>query len=162
MSGLDALRQQNNRGKGGGRSVPPARHKPRETPVELAPPPTSVAETAAAPTTPVSPPRKERAVSPPIAAAKSEPAPATGAAAPANTKPEKVAPSTIYFDKESDDWLEQACIIGRQGRPKIDTRSGFVRLAVRLLAETMSPEEAVAHLRAHADSNTNRTGRPRL
>lgn len=160
MSGLDALRQQNNRGKGGGRSVPPARHKPRETPVELAPPPTPVAETPAAPTTPASPPRKERAVSPPTAATKSEPA--TGAAAPATTKPEKVAPSTIYFDKESDDWLEQACIIGRQGRPKIDTRSGFVRLAVRLLAETMSPEEAVAHLRAHADSNTNRTGRPRL
>ena len=165
MSGLDALRQQNNRGKGGGRPVPPPRHKPREAPVELAAP-TVEAQSAppTAPTTsstaPAAPPKKERAAAP--TAIKSQSEPDVAATASADKKPAKVAPSTIYFDHESDDWLERACAIGRQGRPKVDSRSGFVRLAVRLLAESMSPEEAVAELRRNAGSSTSHTGRPRL
>lgn len=175
MSGLDALRQQNNRGKGGGRPVPPPRHKPREAPVELAAPtveaesaqsapPTAPTTPPTAPTTsptaPATPPKKERAAAP--TATKSQSEPDVVATASADKKPAKVAPSTIYFDHESDDWLERACAIGRQGRPKVDSRSGFVRLAVRLLAESMSPEEAVAELRRNAGSSTSHTGRPRL
>lgn len=164
MSGLDALRQQNNRGKGGGRPVPPPRHKPREAPVELTAPTADVqsdppAVPVTSPTVPA-PPQKERNAAP--AAAKSQSKPEVAATASTGKKPAKVAPSTIYFDHESDDWLERACSIGRQGRPKVDSRSGFVRLAVRLLAETMSPEEAVAELRRNAGSSTSHTGRPRL
>lgn len=165
MSGLDALRQQNNRGKGGGRPVPPPRHKPREAPVELA---TSTVEAQSAPPTapatpppvPPVPPKKERAAAP--TAVKSQSKPDEVATASTDEKPAKVAPSTIYFDHETDDWLENVCAIGRQGRPKVDSRSGFVRLAVRLLAQTMTPEEAVAELRRNAGSSTSHTGRPRL
>lgn len=158
MSGLDALRQQNNRGKGGGRPVPPPRHKPREAPVELAAP--TVEAQSAPPTAPATPPKKERAAAP--TATKSQSKPDEVATAPTGERPAKVAPSTIYFDHETDDWLENVCAIGRQGRPKVDSRSGFVRLAVRLLAQTMTPEEAVAELRRNAGSSTSHTGRPRL
>ena len=145
--------------------MPPPRHKPREAPVELAAP-TVEAQSAPStaptnsPTAPAAPPKKERAATP--TATKSQSEPDVVATASSDKKPAKVAPSTIYFDNESDDWLERACAIGRQGRPKVDSRSGFVRLAVRLLAESMSPEEAVAELRRNAGSSTSHTGRPRL
>lgn len=171
-NGLDALKKQNERNKGGGRKVPPPRHRPRETPVEL---PSRNEEVEAAAGTPppqpnptpsaqaehAQPIRRQvvaKAVSPePTPPPESEPEPPT-----AETKKPRVAPSTIYFDAETDDWLEQACTVGRQGRPKVDTRSGFARLAVRLLAATMTPEEAVAELRRNAGSSTSHTGRPRL
>jgi hypothetical protein len=172
-NGLDALKKQNERNKGGGRKVPPPRHRPRETPVELPsrneeaeaavdsppPPPNPAPPATAERAQPIPPQEPAKVVSPAPAPA---PAPTPEAEPQAETKKPRVAPSTIYFDAETDDWLEQACTVGRQGRPKVDTRSGFARLAVRLLAATMTPEEAVAELRRNAGSSTSHTGRPRL
>lgn len=166
-NGLDALKKKNERNKGGGRSVPPPRHRPRETPVELS----SVSEVEAPADTPPKPAppakpesaRPTRSTVPPPATPSASPEPAPPLVEPvAETKKPRVAPSTIYFDAETDEWLEQACTVGRQGRPKVDTRSGFARLAVRLLAATMTPEEAVAELRRNAGNSTSHTGRPRL
>ena len=85
------------------------------------------------------------------------------ATAPAGASGRSVAPSTIYFDEESDDWLEEACSAGRRGRPKLNSRSAFARLAVRLLREQMTPEEAVQYLRNEAAAKPSaRPGRPRL
>lgn len=169
-NGLDALKKQNERNKGGGRKVPPPRHRPRETPVELPSRSEEVEAAADSPPppepNPAPPATAERALpirpQEPAKAVSPEPTPTPEAEPQAETKKPRVAPSTIYFDAETDEWLEQACTVGRQGRPKVDTRSGFARLAVRLLAATMTPEEAVAELRRNAGSSTSHTGRPRL
>lgn len=164
-NGLDALKAKNERNKGGGRAVPPPRHRPRETPVELSPASEveALADTPANPAPPAKPASvlPTRPTVPPAAVASPEQTPRQAESVAATKKP-RVAPSTIYFDAETDEWLEQACTVGRQGRPKVDTRSGFARLAVRLLAATMTPEEAVAELRRNAGNSTSQTGRPRL
>lgn len=74
-----------------------------------------------------------------------------------------VAPSTIYFDEAANDWLTEASIAGMRGGTRVDSRSAFARLAMRLLMDKMTPQQAVDLLRAEAASKPSNTpGRPRL
>ena len=179
MSGLDQLKSQTAKRKGGGRSMPPPRHKPRQEQVEIpdeqaaspvtpvpasvkestptqpqtaAPTPTAKAETATVDTAP-------RQV-PPAPAQK--PRPASPAAASASATPRKVGPTTMYFDVETDDWLEDVLAIGRRGTPKVSSKSAIARLAIRELAKRMTIEQVVEELRRGAATSGNQTGRPRL
>ncbi|KXP11612.1 hypothetical protein AXK57_21975 [Tsukamurella pulmonis] len=96
-------------------------------------------------------------------AAAAPPAPAPAPAAPLSAAPKgrAVSPSTIYFDEATDDYLEEVAIAGRRGRPKIDSRSAFARLAVRRMMEQLTPEQAVEILRAQGRAEGDgKAGRP--
>lgn len=178
MSGLDQLKQASNKRKGGGRPMPPPRHKPRQDQVEI---PTSdttnKAEERVAPAEPParSAPAPTAAATPsPAPAAPEEPAPtataataATAAPAVASTPPEarpprKVGPTTMYFDAETDDWLEDVLAIGRRGTPKVSSKSAIARLAIRELAKKMSAEQVVDEIRRGAAAANPQPGRPKL
>lgn len=152
MNSLDGLSEMENKRKEGRRMKPPA---PKHPPPKARGPEQAVkVETPAQYVPDATPPK------PAVAPA---PAPRAGTSQPAEAEPDKLVTSTIYFDTDTDEWIEQACIIGRRGRPKINSRSAFTRLAVRRLMEEMSPAEAVEFLRAEATLSKTRStgGRPR-
>ncbi len=121
------------------RRVPPPRHQPRQTPVDMpaatpAPPP------AAAPATPAA-----ASAAAPIAPKSSRPA---ATAAPATTDLTKVS---IYLDDPTDTYLETVRGAARTARPRVDaTRSAVVRLALNRLAEQLDPTAVVAELQRKA------------
>ena len=177
MSGLDQLKQASTKRKGGGRTLPPPRHKPRQDQVELpvddstpqadqAAPPQSAAPSVAGPDSAATPPPTPPATATPSPA----PAPAPEAAAPrraaakatAAQSARKVGPTTMYFDAETDDWLEDVLAIGRRGTPKVSSKSAIARLAIRELAKRMSAEQVVAEIRRGAVSANAQPGRPKL
>lgn len=172
MSGLDQLKQASNKRKGGGRPMPPPRHKPRQDQVEIPTGDTTdkAEERVAAPEPPA------RSAPAPTVAATPAPAPAAtevpvpeAAAAPetASTPPQarptrKVGPTTMYFDAETDDWLEDVLAIGRRGTPKVSSKSAIARLAIRELAKKMSAEQVVDEIRRGAAAANTQPGRPKL
>lgn len=145
--GLTALHSKR-KGSGGARTMPPARHKA---------PPRKSSPAPIEPTRPVN--HEPPPASPPEPAQQSRPAVAVSRTPkPARERGRHVAPSTIYFDEQTDEWLEEAAIAGRRGRPKIDSRSAFARLAVRRLMEDMTPEQAVELLRHESQAAGGDTG----
>ena len=110
------------------RTLPPPRHQPRSTPVQMpepvAPPPTT--------------PHVEQ---PP-------PPPPQAAVPPAGTDLTK---ASIYLDEPTDAYLETVRAAARTAKPRVDaTRSAVVRLALNRLAEQFTPAEVVAELQRSA------------
>ena len=186
-NGIDQLKSRGRRGAG--RPMPTPRHKPRQeqvditsTPHEAEPTTNGPVETgappkASAPTAPtsettarVSPEVEIRSnatsaaahatPSPPPAHGKDHTTPPRPAAG--TTSARKVGPTTMYFDAETDDWLEDVLAVGRRGTPKVSSKSAIARLAIRELAKRMTIEQVVDELRRGAATGTNQAGRPKL
>lgn len=121
------------------RRVPPPRHQPRQTPVDMS----AATPVASATTAPASPPA---------------PAAAAAPAAPKSSRPAvTTAPATdltkvsIYLDDPTDTYLETVRGAARTARPRVDaTRSAVVRLALNRLAEQLDPAAVVAELQRKA------------
>ncbi|UXA21336.1 hypothetical protein [Mycobacterium sp. SMC-4] len=117
------------------RTLPPPRHQPRSTPVQMpepaAPPPaTPHVEQPPPPTSP--PPR--------------------AAMPPAGTDLTK---ASIYLDESTDAYLETVRAAARTTKPRVDaTRSAVVRLALNRLAEHFTPAEVVAELQRSAAAHS--------
>lgn len=114
------------------RTLPPPRHQPRSTPVQMpepvAPPPTT--------------PHVEQ---PP-------PPPPQAAVPPAGTDLTK---ASIYLDEPTDAYLETVRAAARTAKPRVDaTRSAVVRLALNRLAEQFTPAEVVAELQRSAAAHS--------
>jgi hypothetical protein len=146
-SGLDQLTAQ--REKTRSRQLPPPRHPPRSTPVELTSPAVEHPATSSEPLT------EATAAPPPLPRPKSP-------VAVQEPVQEDLAKYSVYFDAVADEYLEATRIAGRKLKPKIAaTRSAVVRLALTRLAEQMTAEEAAAELARRAPERTG-TGRPRF
>ena len=118
------------------RSVPPPRHQPRRTPVQMPEP------VAAPPATEARP-----------AAAVAGPPPA--AATTAQSAASDLTKVSIYLDEATDAYLETVRAAARTARPRVDaTRSAVVRLALTRLAEELNPAQVVAELQRNAASHT--------
>ncbi|MDH3013829.1 hypothetical protein [Gordonia alkanivorans] len=95
---------------------------------------------------------------------KKSPAPSPSTDATNGSNGRTVGPSTIYFDEETDDFLEEVSIAGRRTKPRIDSRSAIARFAMRRLMKEMAPEEVIAAIRAEIEAagpSQNKPGRPR-
>lgn len=122
------------------RRVPPPRHQPRQTPVDM-PAATPAASATVAPPAPAA----ATSAAAPIAPKSSRPA---VTAAPATTDLTKVS---IYLDDSTDTYLETVRGAARTTRPRVDaTRSAVVRLALNRLAEQLDPAAVVAELQRKA------------
>lgn len=137
--GLDSLTAMRSKSTTSRRAIPPPRHQPRRTPVDMpaAPSPATASEPPKAkPAAPTTPP----------------PAASTG------TDLTKVS---IYLDDTADTYLETVRAAARATKPRVDaTRSAVVRLALNRLAEQFTPEEIVAELQRSAAAH-NGPGRKR-
>lgn len=122
------------------RRVPPPRHQPRQTPVDM-----SAATPASAPATAPASPPVDAAATAPAAPKSSQPAVTTAAATTDLTK------VSIYLDDPTDTYLETVRGAARTARPRVDaTRSAVVRLALNRLAEQLDPAAVVAELQRKA------------
>lgn len=98
----------------------------------------------------------ERPAAPPNAPTAVEAAPQS-----ATVEVNDLVKTTIHLGKANDDLLNLVSFTGKQSTPKVDaSRSAVVRLAIRHLAEAMTPEEIVEELRRTAPAD--KIGRPRL
>ena len=129
--GLDSLTAMRSKSTTSRRTIPPPRHQPRRTPVDML--------AASSPATASEPPPKAQSAAAPTPAA--VPPPASG------TDLTKVS---IYLDDTA-----------RATKPRVDaTRSAVVRLALTRLAEQLTPAEIVAELQRSAATH-NGPGRKR-
>lgn len=190
MSGLDAMTKQREK-RAKARPMPPPRHTappvsttetasgPGEVSGESNQPPsattntepartTATVEAAPAAPTPPEPTKPSVTVAakprPTTPKPKKNPAPAPSTDAAGGSTGRTVGPSTIYFDEETDDFLEEVSIAGRRTKPRIDSRSAIARFAMRRLMNEMSPEEVIAAIRAEIEAagpSHNKPGRPR-
>lgn len=97
----------------------------------------------------------------PSAAAAAPKAPAAPAAARGQI--DELVKTTIHLSKADDALLNLVSFTGKQSTPKVDaSRSAVARLALRHLAEAMTPEEIVEELRRKAPPQAGSVGRPRL
>jgi hypothetical protein len=111
------------------RTLPPPRHQPRSTPVQM----------------------PEPAAAPP-ATQHVEPPPPPPAAPPTGTDLTK---ASIYLDEPTDAYLETVRAAARTAKPRVDaTRSAVVRLALNRLAEQFTPAEVVAELQRSAAAHS--------
>lgn len=132
--GLDSLTAMRSKSTTSRRTIPPPRHQPRRTPVDMpaAPSPAAVSE-----------PPKEQPPAAPVSAATP---PTSG------TDLTKVS---IYLDDTTDASLEAVRAAARATKPRVDaTRSAVVRLALTRLAEQLTPAEIVAELQRSAATHS--------
>lgn len=187
-SGIDQLNQMRSKStrSNATRTMPPPRHQPRATPVNLPDESPSQQETPAPPLQePVNLPQPsvETVAADQVAHVHAPPLTANGGEADqqqpakpqrtpvelpnqsqapvASQEPEELTKSTIYLDDASDEFLEEAIYLGRKQKPRIDSRSAIVRFALRALSESMTPGEVIDAIRAAAPPPGNQ-GRPRL
>ncbi|MCG5434523.1 hypothetical protein LV457_19820 [Mycobacterium sp. MYCO198283] len=114
------------------RTLPPPRHQPRSTPVQMP--------------EPVAPPPATPPVEQP------PPPPPQAAVPPAGTDLTK---ASIYLDEPTDAYLETVRAAARTAKPRVDaTRSAVVRLALNRLAEQFTPAEVVAELQRSAAAHS--------
>lgn len=133
--GLDSLTAMRSKSTTSRRTIPPPRHQPRRTPVDM--------PAAPAPATTSEPPKAQPATPAPTAAT---PPPASG------TDLTKVS---IYLDDTTDASLETVRAAARATKPRVDaTRSAVVRLALNRLAEQLTPAEIVAELQRSAATHS--------
>ncbi|MGD9512471.1 hypothetical protein [Mycolicibacterium sp.] len=138
--GLDSLTAMRSKSTTSRRTIPPPRHQPRRTPVDM--------PAAPAPATASEPPKAQPAA----------PAPTAAAPPAAGTDLTKVS---IYLDDATDASLETVRAAARATKPRVDaTRSAVVRLALNRLAEQLTPAEIVAELQRSAAAH-NGPGRKR-
>ncbi len=159
-NGLDKLNGMRTKGSGV-RRMPAPRNGPRATPVELAASDDGEQSDAAVPPNQESP---VPAPAPSVPAPPGAPVSAPKADRPVEAElPDKLEKATIYLDAPTDSFLEDVIAAGRRQKPRIDSRSAIVRLALRELAERMSPEEVVTAIRSTSTKAGSGTqGRPRL
>ncbi len=116
------------------RTLPPPRHQPRSTPVQMPEPAAQHVE----------PPPASQRVEPP--------SPPQAAVPPAGTDLTK---ASIYLDETTDAYLETVRTAARTVKPRVDaTRSAVVRLALNRLAEQFTPAEVVAELQRSAAAHS--------
>ncbi|WP_131536388.1 hypothetical protein [Mycolicibacterium aromaticivorans] len=126
------------------RAVPPPRHQPRRTPVEM-PSPGGQQSDAKAP----DPARPTPSVTPTSKPAPPEPI------APAAANNSDLTKVSIYLDEQSDAYLETVRSAARNTRPRVDaTRSAVVRLALTRLADELDAAEVIAELQRNAAGHT--------
>lgn len=131
--GLDSLTAMRSKSTTSRRTIPPPRHQPRRTPVDM--------PAAPSPATASEPPKAQ-----PAAPAPAMPPPAAG------TDLTKVS---IYLDDTTDAYLETVRAAARATKPRVDaTRSAVVRLALNRLAEQLTPAEIVAELQRSAAAHS--------
>ena len=132
--GLDSLTAMRSKSNASRRTIPPPRHQPRRTPVDMPAAPSTAA---------ISEPPKAQPLAPASAAANP---PASG------TDLTKVS---IYLDDTTDASLETVRAAARATKPRVDaTRSAVVRLALTRLAEQLTPAEIVAELQRSAATHS--------
>lgn len=132
--GLDSLTAMRSKSTTSRRTIPPPRHQPRRTPVEMPAAPSPAAASEAPKAQPAAP------------AAPAAPPPAAG------TDLTKVS---IYLDDTTDASLETVRAAARATKPRVDaTRSAVVRLALNRLAEQLTPAEIVAELQRSAAAHS--------
>lgn len=128
--GLDSLAAMRTKSATSRRTMPPPRHQPRSTPVEMpaTTPPPAPAETSPVVEQPTRPPPQS------------------------STDLTKVS---IYLDDTTDGYLETVRTAARTAKPRVDaTRSAVVRLALNRLADQLGPAEVVAELQRNAAGQT--------
>ncbi len=131
--GLDSLTAMRSKSTTSRRTIPPPRHQPRRTPVDM--------PAAPSPATASEPPKAQPAAPAPVT-----PPPAAG------TDLKKVS---IYLDDTTDVYLETVRAAARATKPRVDaTRSAVVRLALNRLAEQLTPAEIVAELQRSAAAHS--------
>lgn len=122
------------------RALPPPRHQPRQTPVEM---PDLASQPVPAEQAP-----------PPSAAPHHQPS-ATIPPSPTIAGGTDLTKVSIYLDETTDNYLETVRSAARTAKPRVDaTRSAVVRLALNRLAEQLSPTEVVAELQRNAAEHT--------
>jgi hypothetical protein len=127
--GLDSLTAMRTK-TGSRRSLPPPRHQPRRTPVDMPDP---------------APPVEPQTPGTPAAA------PAAADIPPPPTASTDLTKVSIYLDELTDTYLETVRGAARTAKPRVDaTRSAVVRLALNRLADQLGPAEVVAELGRNA------------
>lgn len=130
--GLDSLTAMRSKSTTSRRTIPPPRHQPRRTPVDM--------PAAPSPATASEPPK---------------PQPAAPAAATPPTSGTDLTKVSIYLDDTTDASLETVRAAARATKPRVDaTRSAVVRLALTRLAEQLTPAEIVAELQRSAATHS--------
>lgn len=131
--GLDSLTAMRSKSTTSRRTIPPPRHQPRRTPVDM--------PAATSPAAVSEPPKAQPA------------APVSAATPPASgTDLTKVS---IYLDDTTDASLEAVRAAARATKPRVDaTRSAVVRLALTRLAVQLTPAEIVAELQRSAATHS--------
>lgn len=133
--GLDSLTAMRSKSTTSRRTIPPPRHQPRRTPVDMPAAPSPAAAAS-------EPPKKKPAAPAPSAATP----PASG------TDLTKVS---IYLDDTAEAALEAVRAAARATKPRVDaTRSAVVRLALTRLTEQLTPAEIVAELQRSAATHS--------
>lgn len=133
--GLDSLTAMRAKSSASRRTMPPPRHQPRRTPVDI---PDNASPPAVAPQPPPQAPT-----------------------APATSTGTDLTKVSIYLDGTTDAYLETVRTAARATKPRVDaTRSAVVRLALNRLAEQLAPAEVVAELQRSAAAH-NGPGRKR-
>lgn len=133
--GLDSLTAMRSKSTTSRRAIPPPRHQPRRTPVDMP------------------------AAEPSPAAASEPPKPQPAAPAPTSATPPAsgtdLTKVSIYLDDTTDASLESVRAAARATKPRVDaTRSAIVRLALTRLAEQLTPAEIVAELQRSAATHS--------
>ena len=133
--GLDSLTAMRSKSTTSRRTIPPPRHQPRRTPVDMpaAPSPAAVSE-----------PPKAQPPAAPVASTTTPPASGTD-----------LTKVSIYLDDTTDASLEAVRAAASATKPRVDaTRSAVVRLALTRLAEQLTPAEIVAELQRSAATHS--------
>jgi hypothetical protein len=136
--GLDSLTAMRNKTTSR-RSLPPPRHQPRQTPVEMPDPASEPAPAHQIPQ-PTAAPRQPSPAIPPT---------------PTIIGGTDLTKVSIYLDEITDNYLETVRSAARTAKPRVDaTRSAVVRLALNRLAEQLGPAEVIAELQRNAAEHT--------
>jgi hypothetical protein len=148
--GLDSLAAMRAKTTASRRTVPPPRHKPRSTPVQMPEP--------APPTPPAAASPRAEAIGPvPGLSAGDARLGAHGGqlTSAAQSAPSDLTKVSIYLDEPTDTYLETVRAAARTVRPRVDaTRSAVVRLALNRLADQLGAGEVIAELQRNAAGHT--------
>lgn len=139
-NGIDMLTSARTKRAKSARNVPPPRHAPKEAPATPAP----------AQQQPDPAPKR---TSQPAAVRTSQPA--------ADQTPE-LRRVTVYLEVEAADWLDSVLVAGKQMKPRVNSASAVIRLAIARLAEQVEPTEAASILQQKAAEQQTQTGRKRV
>lgn len=133
------------------RAVPPPRHQPRRTPVEM---PSPNGQGGQKPEAEAPDPSTLTPPSTPSVTPTPKPAPPE-TIVPAGATNSDLTKVSIYLDEQSDAYLETVRSAARNARPRVDaTRSAVVRLALTRLADELDAAEVIAELQRNAAGHT--------
>lgn len=137
-NGLASLAAKRERAK---RSMPPPRHPVKTSSAGAAEELPAPANTEGSPVARFDGPSEAVTASAPAAQASSTPT-ERAAEKPAPESAGAPVRVTLYVDRQADEFMEAARILGLSSRPKVDiSRSAVVRLAMRRLMADMTPEQ---------------------